>query len=265
MLANLKVIRAQEELHTLNAQGAVFANINTKVEPCTYNFPVSTFEEAITLASTFTDIVLGTLPDIQTVVATVGDVKVVRGVGASLGEEGEQNGYYRSILGKTPAQLPFLTGGARNFAYNAILQSFIVECPVSTIQLLENPAGGIGLNRTGKLTPPTNLDIKADTMAEFSLETTQSSETRQFYVNNKQELSSSAFVTYINQQNLPLSVPIESVEFDNNAIKIKASFPGKSAFLNGLTIAAVTDGSNFTSVQDVASATLFGPGVIEIN
>jgi hypothetical protein len=262
VITNLRAIRAQEELHELNANGAFKNNGGKTILPCTYDFPVSTFEEAIETASKFTDVVLGTLPDIQTVAATAGDIGLIRGVGASLGQEGEQNGFYRSALGKIPSQLPFLTGGARNFAYNAILQNFVVECPKETTDLLEHPAAGIPLNVTGKLNVLSDdLDLK-DVKAEFSVQTVNVAATRSYYEDNKDKMQ---FVTYINQQNKPLSVPIEDIRFANNAITFKASFPGKSAFLNGLTIAAVTNSNELADVQAVAAATLFGPGLIEIN
>ena len=67
VLTTLTAIQAQEELHELNANGAV-AKFGGKgpVQPCRYNFPISRFDDAIALASTFTDVVLGTLQDIQT-------------------------------------------------------------------------------------------------------------------------------------------------------------------------------------------------------
>ena len=59
-------IQAQEELHELNANGAVakFGGVGP-VQPCQYNFPVTNFKDAIALASKFTDVVLGTLQDVQ--------------------------------------------------------------------------------------------------------------------------------------------------------------------------------------------------------
>ena len=262
VLANLKVIVAQEELHELNANGAFKANTGSTVEPCTYKFPVDNFMDAIALASKFTDVVLGTLPDIQTVAATAGDFGLIAGVGASLGEEGEQNGFYRFLLNKVPAQLPFLTGGARNFAFNAILQNFVVECPASTLNFLEKPAAGIPLNATGVLNVLTSDLSFEDVTAEFSVQTVIVADTQSYYESNKGDM---AYLTYINQQNAPLSVPITDISFSAGAIHFKASFPGKTDFLNGLTIAAVTSGNAFTSNEAVASATLFGPGLIEID
>lgn len=119
VLRVLKVVQAQEELHELNANGAFKTFTGNSIEPCKYDFPVDTFEDAIALASTFTDVVLSTLPDIQTIFALQNDTGLIRGVGSVIGQEGEQNGFYHQILGQVPPQLPFLTGGARDFAFNA--------------------------------------------------------------------------------------------------------------------------------------------------
>jgi hypothetical protein len=263
IITNLKVIVAQEELHALNAEGVVKGQLGVELQPCTYNFPVDNFRDAIELASTFTDVVSGVLPDIQTLLGADGDFGAIRGVGAALANEGEQNGFYRTILGKTPSQLPFLTAAARNFGFNAILQTFVVECPKATLDLLEHPAKGIPLNETGILNVLTkDLSIEKDVVAEFSVQTIDISQTKKYYEQHKDQITA---LTYINQQNVPLSVDITDVSFASNAITFKASFPGQSKFLNGLTIAAVTKGNKFATVDDVASATLFGPGLIEIN
>jgi hypothetical protein len=66
ILAALNAIVAQEELHLLNANGALSHFNEGPITPCKYNFPVSSLAEAIGLASTFTDVVLGTLQDVAT-------------------------------------------------------------------------------------------------------------------------------------------------------------------------------------------------------
>lgn len=70
-LKTLTAIQAQEELHELNANGAV-TKFGGKgpIQPCKYNFPVTTYKDAIALASTFTDVVLGTLQDVQSLLGT---------------------------------------------------------------------------------------------------------------------------------------------------------------------------------------------------
>ena len=264
VLRTLKVVLAQEELHELNANGAFNKFTGKTIEPCTYIFPVDNFVDAITLASTFTDVVLSTLPDIQTVFADAGDSGLIRGVGAVIGEEGEQNGFYRQIIGKIPPQLPFLTGGARDFAFSAILQSFVIPGSCPSQGLLEAGInGGTGLTEFGVLNVLTKDLSLEDVKADFSVQTVDSSNTKSYYESHKGE---KLFVTYINQQNVPVSVPIEDLSFSGNAIDFKASFPGKSMDLNGLTIAAVTKSKGpFSTPDDVANDTLFGPGLIEIN
>lgn len=63
----LTAVQAQESLHALNANNAL-RNFNAgPIQACSYNAPVDNFHDAIFLASTFTDIVLGTLADISVV------------------------------------------------------------------------------------------------------------------------------------------------------------------------------------------------------
>jgi len=267
VLAILKVVQAQEELHELNANGAFTKFTGNTITPCEYVFPVDSFESAIGLASTFTDVVLGTLPDIQTIFGLNGDNGLIRGVGSVIGEEGEQNGFYRGLLGKTPNALPFLTGSAVDFAFNAINQGFVVpgSCDAS-LDLLEHPSSGTGLVEFGVLTLVTNPDditSAQDSVIEFSFEVESSSGHSGHHSYASHE---TLYLTYINQQNVPLVFPLEDVKFEGGVVDFKASFPGQSQEMNGLTIAAVTstDGP-FATPDDVAAVTVFGPALIEVN
>ncbi len=98
--------------------------------PCTYKFPTVGVKDAIALAETFTSLVLGTLQDASQGLAKNGDNGPVRAVASVIGQEGEQNGFYRNLLGLKPSQKPFLTTSIAPFAFSA-LQQFIVECPYS--------------------------------------------------------------------------------------------------------------------------------------
>ena len=255
VLATLKVVLAQEELHELNANGAFNKFTGKTIEPCQYKFPVDNFYDAIALASKFTDVVLSTLPDIQTVFADDGDNELIRGVGSVIGQEGEQNGFYREILGKTPSALPFLTAGARDFAFNAILQNFVVPNTCPSLDLLEPPLKEFGILNVLS----TDLSSAEDSQAKFSFQTINPGHTHSFV---KQ---TGMYLTYINQQNTPVSVPLEDEKFTGNAVEFTALFPGKTHDFNGLTIAVITQGNVFTDVDDVADKTIFGPGLIEIN
>ncbi|KAK4546072.1 hypothetical protein LTR36_002209 [Oleoguttula mirabilis] len=269
----ITVVQAQEELHELNANGAFTKFTGQTITPCEYVFPVDNFVDAIGLASTFTDVVLGTLPDIQTIFADNGDNGLIRGVGSVIGQEGEQNGFYRGLLGKIPSALPFLTGSAVDFAFNAINQGFVVpgSCDAS-IDLLIHPASGTPLTEFGVLTVLTSAaDITSaqDSEVDFSFVVSSSGSQAgghggsapQGYT--KQE---SLFLTYINQQNVPISFPLQNEKFADGIVTFTASFPGQSQEMNGLTIAAVTTSDGpFATPDDVANVTLFGPGLIEVN
>ncbi|KAK5122446.1 hypothetical protein LTR85_004030 [Meristemomyces frigidus] len=268
----LTVVQAQEELHELNANGAFNKFTGLTVTPCEYTFPVADFESAILLASTFTDVVLGTLPDIQTIFGDNGDNGLIRGVGSVIGQEGEQEGFYRFLLNKIPSALPFLTGSAVDFAFNAINQGFVVpgSCDAS-IDLLIHPASGAPLKEFGVLTvltSPNDITSNQDSEVEFSIDVSSSGSSHGGHGDppSGYKQGMTLFLTYINQQNVPISFPLENEKFANGAVTFTAEFPGQSQEMNGLTIAAVTysDGP-FASPDDVANATLFGPGLIEVN
>jgi len=250
LLGAITAVQAQEELHTLNANGALTHFGAQPILPCEYNFPVSTLDEAIILASTFTDLVLGTLQDVESLFGTDGDDGLIRGVASVIGQEGEQNGFYRILQNKIPSALPFLTTSTREFAFSALNQMFVVpgSCPnIDTIQLpIFQP-----------LTVLTqNIAPKSQNL-EFSI-TVNGTE----HAGDYSHLS----VVYINQQNLPVVEPLQSVSVNGNTVTFQAFFPFDQFLMNGLTIAAVTHSAGpFASADAVAQATIFGPGLIEIN
>lgn len=249
VIDTIRTVRAQEELHQLNANGAVTHFSNKPILPCQYNFPVSNFEDAVALAQTFTDVVLGTLGDVVTLFGKDGDNGLITGVAAVIGQEGEQNGYYRSLQGKIPSALPFLTGSAREFAFSALNQDFIVpgSCPNSNI---------INLPIFSPLTVLTTADVAIQTKKI------------QFQINAPAGNATAPMtLVYINQQNKPVVEMVENVKVSGTTVTFEAPFPfQQGTFGNGLTIAAVTNSTGpFTSADDVAAHTLFGPGLIEVN
>ena len=220
---------------------------HSAIQPCQYQFPVSTFADAITLAQTFTDVVLGTLPEAQVNFATdAGDESpLVPLIGSVLAQEGEQNGFYRLVQKKTPSAAPFLTGGSPSFAFTAI-QMFIVpgSCP--------QPLSAINLTTFGPLTVVTKPEPKNMTL--------------EFEVPGPVDSTKNSIV-YISGQNVPLTVPITAVTSVAGMNHFTASFPFASGFANGLTIAALVKGTGqtFASNDAVAAATVNGPGLIEVN
>jgi len=255
----LTAVQAQEELHVLNANNALNLFTNSTILPCQYNFPVSTFEEAINLASTFTDVVLGTLQDVQQTFGADGDIGLIRGVGSVIGQEGEQNGFYRQLLDKTPSALPFLTTSTREFAFSA-LQGFVVKDSCPNLK-------DIDLQIFDPLTVVTPKIEPGIQKLTFSFDVTDV----QLQPSWKSDFSGLSLV-YINQQNLPVVEKITGATKDSkNIVTFDAVFPfdndTKGAlFGNGLTIAAVTNSSGpFATADLVAKSTVFGPGLIEIN
>ena len=248
VLDALTAIVAQEELHTLNANGLLKKLNAGPIQPCQYKAPVSDFKSAITLAMTFTDVVLGTLQDVATKLGLNGDGNAIRGVVSVVGQEGEQVGYFRSLLGKIPSELPFLSQSSREFAFSALNQNFVVPGTCPNINTIGLPVFG-ALN---VLTP--NIAAQ-DSNIQFSFAPSNG-------VNSADGLS----LVYINQQNKPIVQAITGAQNQGGQITFSAPFPYTANVMNGLTIAAVTRGAGpFTNVDDVAKAALYGPGLIEIN
>lgn len=248
----ITAVQAQEELHALNANFALQAFNAGPIQPCTYVAPVSDFISAIKLAQKFTDVVLGTLPDVQTHFGQNGDNGLIRGVGSVIGQEGEQNGFYRNILGKIPSANPFLTASTREIAFNALIQNFIVpgSCPnINTINL-GKPFGVLTLET------PENHITAQDTTLEFSIAEGDWSQ----YSSKPEDLS----LVYINQQNVPITQAITMSRHHDGRVHFTANFPFQENLLFGLTIAVLAHGSSFADVVAVTNATVFGPALIEV-
>lgn len=246
VLNELYAVQAQEQLHFLGANGILSSAGKDQIQPCKYVFPSNSFDSAIRLASTFTDVVLGTLQDALNAFATDGDTELVPLVGSIIGQEGEQNGFYRSVLHLIASSNPFLTRSTGAFAFSALNQNFVVNgsCPNSNI--IDVPIFGV-------LTVDTQNIALADQTLSFSVESDSTD-------------AASWSVVYINGQNLPVVKPLTNVKTSGNTITFNAFFPGATDLMDGLTIAAVTKSAGpFTSADEVAAETLFGPGLIEIN
>ena len=247
ILDTLIAVQAQEELHAINAN----TKLPVPLKTCEYKFPTKDFNGAIALAATFTDVVLGTLQDIATIFA--GDnAGVVRGVAATIGQEGEQNGFYRSLLGKIPSAQPFLTASARDFAFSALNQNFVVpgSCDISGIPLkvfgvlnLETPNVGLG-DQTISL----SFDASGYKGSSGS--------------SNYEDL---AFVL-ISGQNVPIVQELKNVRKQGDKVVFDAEFLQQTDLLFGLTLGAVVEkkGAVLASVGDVAGAAVFGPALIEV-
>lgn len=239
--------KQQEELHALNANSALKNFKSEPLQPCKYRFPVSDLPSAIALASTFTSVVLGTLQDVIQTFAQNGDAPLTRGIAAVLGQEGEQQGWYRSFQGKVAPELPFLTTSTRDMAFNALNQTFIVpgSCP--------------------------NLDtIQARTFLPLTLLTAPAAKTQtvqfSFEKSGEGDAEKDLKLVYINQQNKPIVEDFKVVKTEGQTVTIEAVFPYDENLMNGLTIAVLASGGGcFSNVQGVSDATKFGPALIIVN
>ncbi|KAL5327785.1 hypothetical protein ACEPPN_005490 [Leptodophora sp. 'Broadleaf-Isolate-01'] len=261
-LAALTAIRSQEELHVLNANGAL-SHFNTPpIQPCQYTFPTTTYEEAIALASTFTDLVLGTLQDVSSLLGVNGDEGLIRSITSVIGQEGEQNGFFRSTSNKIPSALPFLTTSTREFAFSALNQGFVVpgSCDPSNLATIDLP-----------IFPPLavitqNITAKEQTL-KFGLEfATGAGAQGKIWKEQMGMQYEDLSVVYVNQQNLPVVQKIQNLDLTAGGLTFEAKFPfEEGGFGNGLTIAVLArSGGNLTNVEGVATSTVFGPALIQI-
>jgi hypothetical protein len=252
----------QEELHSIRA-GAVLKSQNQQpIAPCKYAFPTTNFEDAIALASTFTDVVLGTLQDVIQDLAQIGLAPVARQIASVVGQEGEQNGLYRVLQKKVPSEMPFLTTSTREFAWSA-LQGFTVpgSCPQDVLSL-------VNLHVFGALNVLTSKIEAKDQALQFSFDL-NSLKTAKLPVaapwTAQTSFDTEASLVYINQQNTPIVTPIAGVSVSGTTVKFSADFPFTQNNMFGLSIAAVVLGKGpFTTPGAVANATVFGPGLIVV-
>lgn len=188
---------------------------------------------------------LGTLQDVVERFALGRDFDLAREIASVIGQEGEQQGWFRFHQGKIPSELPFLTTSNLNFAFTAI-QNFVIpgSCPnIATIPLrtfeplrVVTPPGPQTQNLTFTFLDPGNE-------AEHPLR-----------------------MTYINQQNLPIVEPLNVLNRTGDNVTAEALFPYDENEMNGLTIAAVTKSDGpFGDASTVAEWTLAGPGLIIVN
>lgn len=139
LLNALIAIQAQEELHADNANKVLMANNKNPIQPCQYQFPTTNLTAAIALAATFTDVTLATLPNVQFHLGINNDAGVIPIVGSIIGQEGEQDGFFRNFEGFIPSAKPFLTAGAREFAFSVLNQNFVVRGSCPNIQEINLP------------------------------------------------------------------------------------------------------------------------------
>jgi hypothetical protein len=282
ILEALTAVFAQEELHALNAEGALKHFGQQPILPCKYQFPTTTFDDAIALAATFTDVVLGTLQDVIQVFAESNDDALTRGIASVIGQEGEQEGFYRLLRNKKliPSAQPFLTTSTRDLAFSA-LQAFVIpgscpngKLPCSTLaepsHTNKPPENLINLKIFGPLNLATKNVLPQDQTLTFTFDIkTLLPNVAIAALTPTTDITKYDWTTLslqlINGQNTPISEPLQNVRVSGSVVTFDAQFPFTANLLDGLTIGAVTVGSGFANADAVALKTLFGPALIEVN
>ena len=192
------------------------------------------------IADNFAGLLIGAIPVVITDFGA--SPEIVNLFSSVLGQEGQQDGYFRWLESTVPNESPFLTSTTLSFLYNHINQHFVV--PGSCPQKLNLPT-------YNKLLP---LESPPAVNTTISYSTTQPG------------VISSYYIAYMSGQSDPVVVPISRVTKDGNVTKFEASFPFDAGFSRGLTVAALVSGDGpFTNVSQVADSTLAGPGLIQVN
>jgi hypothetical protein len=267
VLNSLKAIRAQEELHSINANKALKHFGKDPIRPCRYNFPVDNFEDAIAFASRITDFVQGVLGDVITKAGGVGDAGFTRGVAGALSNEGEQDGWFRTILGERPSQKPFNTISTREYAFS-LLQDVTVpgSCPdeaeidlpvFQPLSAADPSAKTQDLEFTFSLKPTRQVPSKQNSFQIQPLSHTKNF--AQKYGKNWRKLS----VSYLNGQDAPISTPVKHLKIHGETVTVTAEFPFDEFKMFGLSIAALTVGDKFADSDAMVKATLFAPALLE--
>lgn len=173
-----------------------------------------------------------------------------------IGQEGEQNGWFRTFLGLKPSEKPFLTTSVAAFAFS-VLQGFVDSCPfdISQIDIPIFPPLTV-LSGSG------GLDVEArDQALTFEADLTDVKDAEKYIGGNGDGL----YITYLTGQNLPISEPVSNVTWDGKKVKLEALFPFSANVMDGLSVAALTTKKDFATPGDVVTATLAAPGLIQVN
>lgn len=199
---------------------------------------------------------LGTLQDASQLLAVNGDAGPVRGVASVIGQEGEQNGFFRNYLGLQPSEKPFLTTSVAAFAFS-VLQGFVDTCPFDVKQI-NIPI----FTPLSVLSGSGGLDVEAkDQQLSFQADLADVKDAAKYMGGQGDGL----YVTYLTGQNLPISEAVTSVSWDGSKIKFEANFPFSANVMDGLSVAALTTKGDFSTPGDVVKATLAAPGLIQVN
>lgn len=201
---------------------------------------------------------LGTLQDASQLLATNGDAGPVRTIASVIGQEGEQNGWYRGLLGLKPSEKPFLTTSTAAFAFSA-LQAFVASCPFDVAAEIDIPV----FPALHVLSGSGGADVSAeDQVLRFTADLAGLAPPHHVNIGGD---GAGLFVTYLTGQDAPVSEPVVDLSWDGSVASFGASFPFADHAMAGLSIAALTVGGAFAAADDVPAGTLAAPGLIQVN
>ncbi|KAM3498522.1 hypothetical protein MY10362_008161 [Beauveria mimosiformis] len=234
----LTTVRAQEEQHVLAADAALKAAGEFSPQACQYQFPTTDLAGAISLAETFTAIVLGALQGANIAFAKENLTVPIQLISSVIGQEGEQNGFYRHLIKQVPSESPFLTPVPAPFAFSA-LQLFVIpgSCPfpLANIDLPILPTLAVNGGPVAVIEP-------RDQRLSFSADLTDAE----------------------NSKTNPISVPITNLKWNGAELTFDADFPFEENVMMGFSHAALTTAKDFESVDDIVSATIAAPAIIQV-
>lgn len=218
---------------------------------------MNTFDDSIAVAETFTAVVLGALQGANVLFTKDGAADPVRLVSSVIGQEGEQNGFYRFLLDRIPPESPFLTTVPGPFAFSALLQNFVVpdSCPYSLSEI-NLPTFPAILTNGGPIAVIQPEDQTLTFQADLSGKAASG------YVGGN---GKGLFLTYTTGQQIPFSVELDNVKWKGSTITFEANFPYEEYVMHGFSHAAITTCNEFSDADSVVEAALAGPAVIQVN
>nr|AFK23388.1 later sexual development protein [Cordyceps militaris] len=251
------VMRTQEEQHAIAADAALTTAGEFSPAACQYQFPTTDLAGAISLAETFTAIVLGALQGANLAFAKDNLTVPIQLISSVIGQEGEQNGFYRHLIKQVPSESPFLTAVPAAFAFSA-LQLFVVpgSCPfpLANIDLPILPPLAVNGGPVATIEPK-------DQRLSFSADLTNVEDKKKSFIGAD---GSKLWLTYTTGQQKPISMPITNVTWSGNNISFDADFPFEKNVMMGFSHAALTTSKDCECVEDLLCVSLAAPAIIQV-
>jgi len=248
VIDNFARIQAIEQLHTINANNILNKFFNFTITPCTrYNFPVHDFQSGLQFAETLTGNVFGALGFGALNLGINGDTGFIRAVVATATEEGEQQGYFRTLQHKPASGQPFT--GLSNAVVTVSAFSHIADltsCP---------DIGRIPIKPLPPLTPIDTFET-VDKTIRYTIDAS---------IYNS---GTNYFIAIMNSLNVPVVVPTTFVSNTNGVVTLSAEWPYTEHLLNEFSTIILTNTNVGLTSIDAVTATgvaVAGPAFVVLN